>query len=279
MTFEEFVLSNFEHDTQMTGPATHLPRIAFALHLHVVAGGHAGRHFHFQGFLTAHGAGTTAVVAGVGDFAPLPLAIGTDRFGHHLAQQGLPNLPHPPLPVTSGAGYRPTARSGPTAAAGFAGNLFIYLELFTDTLGGFPQGQLKCDLQITTTPTPTATATATAATTTEDITHAATHAEVAQETFQGIVHIDVEAAPVALAPEPTTLGRVTELIVLGPLLGILQDLIGLGGFPEFLRRRRIIRILIRMMLDGQLTVRPLDVTFGCAPVDTQHFIVIAFLTH
>src|SRR5690606_2356630 len=50
----------------------------------------------------------------------------------------------------------------------------------------------------------------------------------------------------------------TELVVGGTLLIVLQDVIGLVNFLELLLGRRIARIAVRMILHGELAISLLD---------------------
>ena len=67
----------------------------------------------------------------------------------------------------------------------------------------------------------------------------------------------------------------TEPVVLGPLLLVAEDLIGLGGLLEPGLGLGVIGVLVRVVLDGQLPVGLLDVGLGCPPVHPEDLVEIA----
>jgi len=69
----------------------------------------------------------------------------------------------------------------------------------------------------------------------------------------------------------------TELIVLGPLLRIGKDFIGLGKLLELLFGSLVPRILVRMMLDRHLPERFLDLGISCIAVNPEHLVIITFI--
>ncbi len=69
---------------------------------------------------------------------------------------------------------------------------------------------------------------------------------------------------------------VTETVVLGALLGVREDLVGLRRLLERLLRLLAARVAVGVMLQGQLPVGLLDLFDRSAPVNPEHFVVIAF---
>ena len=69
---------------------------------------------------------------------------------------------------------------------------------------------------------------------------------------------------------------VPELVVRGALARIGQDLVGFLRFLEFLFRRLVVRIAIRMVLHRELAIRLLEVVVGGVAIDAEHRVVITF---
>ena len=65
---------------------------------------------------------------------------------------------------------------------------------------------------------------------------------------------------------PVSKGRVAKLIVLGPLFGIREDLIGLRDFLKFFFCLFVSGISVRMVLQRQLPVGLFDLFFTGTPV-------------
>jgi hypothetical protein len=60
------------------------------------------------------------------------------------------------------------------------------------------------------------------------------------------------------AAEARGLGLVAEAVVLGALLGVLQDVVGLGRLAELLGRLRVLGVAVGVVLHRQLAVGLLD---------------------
>ena len=73
--------------------------------------------------------------------------------------------------------------------------------------------------------------------------------------------------------------RVAVLVVLGAFLGVLEDLVGLGGLAKLLGGPGVIGVLVRMELDGQLAVGALDIARPGVPVHAQHLVVVPLPRH
>ena len=86
--------------------------------------------------------------------------------------------------------------------------------------------------------------------------------------------IESGEALIALAPQPV----VSEAVVDGPLLGVGQDAVGLGGFLEPLLGLLAPGIAVGMVFQGELTVRFLDLFGRGVPGDAQDLVVI-LLSH
>src|SRR6185312_11174518 len=79
-------------------------------------------------------------------------------------------------------------------------------------------------------------------------------------------------------PHTATLleGGVAETVVGGALVAVLQHVIGLVEFLEFVLAILVARIAIRMMLHGELAEGGLELDLRAAPRNAQHLVVVAF---
>jgi hypothetical protein len=85
-----------------------------------------------------------------------------------------------------------------------------------------------------------------------------------------------------LEPGVSTASReagMTIAIISRPLVRIAENLIGLGCQLEAGSGLRIIRIAVRVVLDGQLAVSRGDFSVGSVPLHAQHFVVFGFCSH
>src|SRR5690606_30609715 len=75
-------------------------------------------------------------------------------------------------------------------------------------------------------------------------------------------------------PEPGERPHLAELIVLLPLLRVGQDRVRLPDLLEALRRARVVPVRVRMVLLGELAIRPLDLVGRGTLRHAQDLIVI-----
>ena len=72
----------------------------------------------------------------------------------------------------------------------------------------------------------------------------------------------------------------TELVILGPLVGVKQDILCLVDFLHLcLGTLRVVGVKVRMILAGELFMRFLYLCFRSALFDAKDFIIIAFFAH
>ena len=89
-----------------------------------------------------------------------------------------------------------------------------------------------------------------------------------------------ETAKAAATTHAAFKGRMTELVVLGFLLGVLEDIVGLVDFLEFLLGSlRVVAVEVRMIFAGHFLIGLLDLRCRRALLDAQHLIIIAFIAH
>ncbi len=70
--------------------------------------------------------------------------------------------------------------------------------------------------------------------------------------------------------------RVSELVVTCTFLGVAQNLIRFGSFLETLSRLGIVGIAVGVIPNRQPPIGRSDVAFGCIPIDSKDFVVVAF---
>ena len=124
---------------------------------------------------------------------------------------------------------------------------------------------------------------ATASTATKEVTKTAKSTETAEqvtELAQDVFHRHASA----IAATTHLLAGKTELIITGTLVGVAEDVIGLGSLLELLLGGLFLGIglallLIGVVLDGQLAVSLLQVVGSGILVHAQYLIVISLLCH
>jgi hypothetical protein len=71
-------------------------------------------------------------------------------------------------------------------------------------------------------------------------------------------------------------GRMPELVVLSPLLGIGQDLVSLRDFLKLFLRLLVSRISVRVILQRQLPVSLFDLLLSGASTHAENFVIVLF---
>ena len=95
--------------------------------------------------------------------------------------------------------------------------------------------------------------------------------EVAEEVAEDVREVArVEASVAGQAGMP-------ELVVGAALLGVAQDAVGLGRFLELVLGFLGARISVRVVLQGELAVSPLECRRIGLPADAQHLVIVPFL--
>jgi hypothetical protein len=89
--------------------------------------------------------------------------------------------------------------------------------------------------------------------------------------------IDINTLPEAAAPV-SGLGEVAKIVVLLPLLGVAQDLMGFIDFLESIGGLFVVGIRIGVILLGELTIGLLDLVGSGLFADSENLIVV-FLSH
>src|SRR5579885_173492 len=103
---------------------------------------------------------------------------------------------------------------------------------------------------------------------------AARHAEkIVEDVVEGCAEIRAEAAE----PTAAVLERgVAEAVIGRAALAVLEHVVGLVDFLEFVLAFLVARISVRMPLHGELAKRRLDLAVARGARDLQHLVVIAF---
>jgi len=71
----------------------------------------------------------------------------------------------------------------------------------------------------------------------------------------------------------------TQVVVSLALFRVAQHLVCLGCLLEHGFSLRIIRVAVRVILKGHLTVSFFNLFLACFPGDPQHLVVIPFISH
>ena len=148
--------------------------------------------------------------------------------------------------------------------------VFMNFELFCDTVGNFLQIEFYLDSQVA------------------SLVHlwlcAASEAEASTsmsakdiaEHREDVVHVHACAA--SESSESTLWTIESKLVVLLSLLRVAQYVVSLGGFLELFLCLLIVRIAVRVIFDGYLSVSLLDFIVGCRLVDAKHLVIVS-LSH
>jgi hypothetical protein len=105
--------------------------------------------------------------------------------------------------------------------------------------------------------------------------------EVAEDVLEDIGHRRGELRPEAGctpigATEAALLERrMAKAVISGPLLGVLQRVVGFVDFLELVLAILVARIAVRMPLHRELAERGLQLGFRAGPRDFEHFIIVA----
>src|SRR5690606_4653937 len=94
--------------------------------------------------------------------------------------------------------------------------------------------------------------------------------DLAEEIPEEVVEVDPLEAAERIVRGP----GVAEAVVARPALGVAEDLIGLGGLLELLLGRRIPRVAVRVVLEGDLAEGALEGLGVRVPLDPQHFVIV-----
>jgi hypothetical protein len=73
----------------------------------------------------------------------------------------------------------------------------------------------------------------------------------------------------------TVYAGMTKLVVGGALTGVRQDFVGFAGLFEFFLGILVIRVTVRVVFHGELSVCPLYFLFVRVPGNPEHFVIIA----
>jgi hypothetical protein len=145
------------------------------------------------------------------------------------------------------------------AVAMMAIDLGRYFDLPADAEDGLLQIQLHDVAQVGTATRATATTTVPAENVAEDVTK--------------ISPTSPKPAP-PRPPMPCSKAGVAVLVVHRALLRVGQHFVGLLGLLEFLLRSRVVRAAVRVVFHRQPTEGFLQLDFGDAALDAQHFVVV-----
>ena len=208
------------------------------------------------------------------DYLTFTTAYRTNALLLHHAEDALCGVGDDARSVTGLTSLLAAAFLGTRTAALRTGDILAYLELLSDAGIDFFQCQLY--LQTKVTAAMLLRTTLSASETSESVT-----AENVTKHRENIVHVHRSTSESAESSESAThVGTVeSELVVLLTCLRVVEHVIGLGGLLEFLLSLLVTRIAVRVVFDGYLAIRFLDLVLCCAFADAQHLVVISFLCH
>ena len=197
---------------------------------------------------------------GWGIVSPLAVAPGT----RSLQREKTAVLHDRAAPAAIGASLRRGTRRGAAAVAG--STLFVAVE--NDLLGAAAVGLLEVQAQVALDIGPTANAPSPTPST-EHIAESEHIAECAED-----------VANVAELGASASFERgMTELVVPGPFLFVVEDLEGLGGLLELPDRLLVTRIAVRVVLHRHFPVGVGNFLLGGSALNSEDFVVVSLGGH
>src|SRR5690606_15356988 len=238
---------------------------------------HAGRDLDRDRLLALHAALPLARRALLRDHAALPLARRARLDVDELAEERVRHLAELPAPVAGGARLEPLdagRRAG--ALAGLALDELPHLQLPLDALGDLLEREGEADAEVGAGAAVAAPPPARAA---EDVVVAAGRAaEAAAAEDVGERGEDVrdvaEAGAAGAAGAGAADAGAAEPVVARALVGVGEDLVGLGGLLEARLGLGIARVPVRVILHGLLPVGLLDLVGRRRAGHAQHVVVV-----
>ena len=199
---------------------------------------------------------TGAVGALLPDLLTGTVAGGADALSLHLSEEGLLSADHRTRSLAGGAGddVARALRSG--AVAVLAGDLLLDLKLLRRPLEHLVQSEVNPYAQVRSAHL-TAVAAAASAKASEATKTAKASEEIAK-LAEDVLHRHASATEASWTGGTVHTG-VTKLVIPLALLRVAQDTIGLGRLLKLLLRTLVARIAVRVVLEGSLAVRLLDV--------------------
>ena len=231
-------------------------------------------------FLFAHEPLAAAMRASLLDALAATAAGVAHALGLHRAEHRALHAHLNTAAVAGGTGLEGSAVLGTGAVAMFtrlhAGNA----QLFLGTLGNLAEVHLDAHSQIGATVHALGLTAATAAKEVTEATKAAETAKQVSELAQDVLHR--HAATIASATH--LIAGKTKLVITGALIGVAEDVIGLGSLLEFLLGSLFLGIalallLVRVVLDSQFAIGFLQVIGSGVLLHAQHLVVISLLSH
>ena len=266
VALKQFVWADVQDDIKVARAAAAIAGFAVAGGAQARAGVHSGGDpqgdlggtFHATGAVAGfarpldHPAGALAMGTGLGDAEN---AAGTNDLAAAAAGGTGPDL-------------RPLFRA--VAFAGLALVGFGERHLLFATPGGFLESQFHVIAQIRA----LLGLTRIGATAAKNILE---HAPAAKDFAEDVKWVmETRPRPAAAPTRPPVKGRVAELVIRGPLLLVIEHLVSLAQFLEFLLRSLVARVLIGVIFHRLLAVGLLDFLGAGGALNAQDLVIVAF---
>ena len=239
--------------------------VALARHRQLHSVLYAGRNLQAHHLLALHYALAVAVRAFVGYRPALAVAVGARRLLLHLAQQRVDHTRHVARAVAGAAGRIARTVLGARAVAMRAFHILLDLDFLVHPGGYLLQAHLDLDPDVAAS-VHRASARASAA---EEVAEASEDvAEVREDVLHR--HSALESAAAGAFER-----GMAEAVIFGALVGIRQDVVGLGRLLEFFFGLLVTGIFVGVIFDGHLAIRLLYLVGRRALRHAKHFIVIS----
>ena len=198
-------------------------------------------------------------------------ADGADALLLHHAEDTLGGVGDVSLSVTGGTLLLAAASLGTAAVTMFAGDILAHFEFLRHTGVDFLQRQFHFQAQITAAMllgTTLASAEAAKSATSEDV---AEHRE-------DVIHVHRTTETAEVEATRTRSGK-AELVVLLTGLRVVKNIIGFCSLLELLLGFLVTGVSVRVVFNGYLAIRFLNLVFRGGLCDPKHLVVVSFLCH
>src|ERR1039458_4601233 len=263
LAHEHRMLFDVNDDVEIALRSAAVAGLAPAAQLEPRAVVHARRNFHRERFVLADSPLPLALRARVGDDHALAAALpagGRDRKESLLRADLAAAAAIGALACAAGAA------AGARAVAGFALSQALELYDFLDPARRFFEFDFKIVAQVVATPGARTRASAAGA------------GQIAKDVGENFLEALAEVETAESARTLRSLkGGVTEAVILRAPLGIGKDLVSLVEFLESLLGFFVAGIAIGMKLNGESAVGFLQFDFAGAVIDTEDFVIVAFM--
>lgn len=262
-------------DLDVARDAVVLAHVALARDVDDHALGHTREDVDLDDLLALDDTRSVTLLALVLDDLALAATDVASGLGLHHAEDALLGADLHAAAVAVGTGLGSAAALGARAVAMGADHVLAELELLGHARGHLLERQAHLQPQVRS----TIARGLASATTASEASEAAMAAEDVAKHGEDVVHREAARAAKRTAASEAARGVEAKLVVLLALLRVVEHVVGLGGLLEFLLGRRVARVAVGVILDGELAVGLLDVGLRGVLGEAQYLVVVSLCCH